>query len=89
MVLQMFDGNEEECEVTLTAENKYMLNIIDRFGEDIQTVIVDSEHFSAKVTVRPSSTFFSWVFQFCGGIRITEPTEIVSAYRSMLEQAMK
>ncbi len=66
-----------------------MLNIIDRFGEDVQTAIVDSEHFSAKVTVRPSSTFFSWVFQFCGGISITEPTEIVNAYRSMLEQAMK
>ena len=89
MVLQMFDGNEEECEVTLIAENKYMLNIIDRFGEDVPTEIVDSEHFSAKVTVRPSSTFFSWVFQFRGGIRITEPTEIVSAYRSMLEQALK
>ena len=89
MVLQMFDGNEEELEVTLTAENKYMLNIIDRFGEDIPTEIVDSEHFSAKVNVRPSSTFFSWVFQFRGGIRITAPDDVINSYRAMLADAVK
>ena len=89
MVLQMFDGSESESQITLIAENKYMLNIIDRFGEDVPTEIIDSEHFSAKVAVRPSSTFFAWVFQFSGGIRIKEPTEIVQAYRSMLEQTLK
>ena len=88
MVLQMFDGNEEECEVTLTAENKYMLNIIDRFGEDVPTEIIDMEHFSAKVAVRPSSTFFAWVFQFRSGIRIQEPCKVAESYKAMLEQAL-
>lgn len=88
-VLQMFDGNEPECEVTLLAENKYMLNIIDRFGEDVQTEIIDSEHFSASVTVRPSSTFFAWVFRFRGGIRITAPKDVVLSYAEMLKQVMK
>ena len=89
MVLQMFDGNEEECEVTLIAENKYMLNIIDRFGEDVPTEIIDTEHFSAKVAVRPSLTFFSWVFQFRGGISITAPDDVTDSYRAMLEDAVK
>ncbi len=89
MVLQMFDGNEEERTVTLIAENRYMLNIIDRFGEDVQTEIIDSEHFSASVTVRPSSTFFAWVFRFRGGIRITAPKDVVLSYAEMLKQVMK
>ena len=88
MVLQMFDGNEDECEVTLIAENKYMLSIIDRFGEDVSTEIIDTEHFYAKVTVRPSTTFFAWVFQFQGGIRIQEPFNVVENYKAMLEQAL-
>ena len=87
-VLQMFDGNEPECDVTLIAENKYMLNIIDRFGEDVQTKIIDNEHFSAVVTVRPSVTFFAWVFRFSGGIRITAPNDVVLSYAEKLKQAM-
>ena len=85
MALQMFEDNVEERDLLLQAENKYMLNIIDRFGEDVETEISDDEHFTAKVTVRPSATFFAWVFQFRGGIRILEPSEVVVDYRSMLE----
>lgn len=88
MALQMFEDNVEERDILLQAENKYMLNIIDRFGEDVETEISDDEHFTAKVTVRPSATFFAWVFQFRGGIRILEPSEVVVDYRSMLESVL-
>mgnify|MGYP002625518672 CR=1 FL=1 len=88
MALQMFEDNVEERDILLQAENKYMLNIIDRFGEDVETEISDDEHFTAKVTVRPSATFFAWVFQFRGGIRILEPSEVVVDYKSMLESVL-
>ena len=88
MALQMFEDNVEERVVMLKAENKYMLNIIDRFGEDVETEISDDEHFTANVTVRPSATFFAWVFQFRGGIQISEPTDIADSYKEMLQQAL-
>lgn len=84
----MFDDNEEEREVTLVAENEYMLNIIDRFGEDVQTEIIDDAHFTANVSVRPNATFFAWIFQFRGSITINEPPEIAENYKNMLEKAI-
>ncbi len=85
----MFDDNEEEREVTLVAENEFMLNIIDRFGEDVQTEIIDDAHFTANVYVRPNATFFAWIFQFRGGIFIKEPREIADNYKNMLERAVE
>jgi hypothetical protein len=35
--------------------------IIDRFGEEVDTIIIDKEHLSVKTTVSLSGTFFGWV----------------------------
>jgi predicted DNA-binding transcriptional regulator YafY len=61
--------------------------VIDRFGDDVWTEITDREHFTAAVEVSVSQTFFAWVFQFAGGIRITEPAVVKEQYRQMLEKA--
>lgn len=88
-VLKMYDGDMDEQEVVLIAENKHMLSVIDRFGEDVLTSIADDEHFKAKVTVCPSSTFFAWVFQFCGEIAIAEPEFVRTKYQEHLEQVVR
>lgn len=67
---KMIDEGLPEAEVTLLCDNVFMQNVVDRFGEGIETETVDEEAFRASVTVRPSKTFFSWVVGFCGGIRI-------------------
>ncbi len=87
-VLKMYDGAVPEQEVILIADNKHMLSIIDRFGEDIETSVIDDEHFMATVAVCPSSTFFAWVFQFSGGIRIAGPADMTAEYRDLLSQVM-
>ena len=84
-VLKMFDGNTDECEVELLAENRYMINIIDRFGEKFPEKIIDGERFVATVSVKPSSTFFSWVAQFGGGIRIISPASVKCDYEKLLK----
>ena len=89
MALQMFEGSMGEREVLLEAENKYLLNIIDRFGDGIETTISDDDHFTVKVTVRPSATFFAWVFQFCGGIRILEPDEVIDGFRIIVNESLR
>ena len=87
-VMKMYDGELPEQEVMLIADNKHMLSIIDRFGEDIQTAVVDEEHFKAVITVCPSVTFFAWVFQFSGGIRIAGPEDVKEKYRELLTRIL-
>lgn len=83
-VLKMYDGDIPEQEVMLEADNKYLINVIDRFGEEIETRSLDNDRFRARINVRPSSTFFAWVFQFRGDVRISAPAEVKESYLKML-----
>ncbi len=87
--LWMFDGDIEEEEVVLFAENRHMISLIDRFGEEIEVSTVDEQHFRAIVKVIPSYTFFSWVFQFYGGIRIAGPMNVKKEYEEMLQTVLR
>lgn len=42
--------NGETCEVELLCENKLMSSIVDKFGDDVKTEIVDETHFKASWT---------------------------------------
>ena len=50
-----------------------MNSIIDRFGEDVPTQIVDENHFTVEATVNLSSNFYGWVFTSGGKMIITAP----------------
>lgn len=86
---KMMDDDLEETEVILACDNQFMQNIVDRFGEEIDTEIVDENCFRACVTVRPSKTFFSWIVGFCGGIRITGPIDVKERYEEMLREILE
>jgi len=86
-VIQMYDGALRD--VTLLCENDMMKHVVDRFGEDVQTDVTDAEHFTARVRVPASPTFFAWVFTFGGAIRITAPDDIAKNYRDMLKNALR
>ena len=79
----MLDG--EECEVELRCENALMNSIIDRFGEDVETQVVDAEHFKVTVTVDLSGTFYGWVFASAGRMRIKGPEMVVKSFQNMLD----
>jgi len=85
--IQMYDGPVRD--VTLACDNGMMKHVIDRFGEDVNTDIVDAEHFIAHVSVPASPTFFAWVFTFGGGIRITAPEDVAESYREMARLALR
>ena len=87
-VIKLYDDNLPEKTVTLRCLNKHMKNVIDRFGEDIQTRVIDEDHFNACVSVVPSSTFFGWVMQFKGGILIEKPAEVKRDYERMLAEIL-
>ena len=86
-VFQMYDGPLRK--VTLRCKNDMMRHVIDRFGEEIETEIVDDDHFIAHVDIPASPTFFAWIFTFRGGIKIDEPDDILSAYHDMLNLGLE
>ena len=87
--VNMYDGGVEEQKVTIVCENRLMQNIIDEFGEDVDTAIEDVDHFRASVMVKPNRTFFAWVFGFCGGIRIASPSDTKAKYVSLLRDSLR
>ena len=88
-VLWMYDGDLEETDVILTAENRHLISLMDRFGPEIPVAQADGEHIRATVLVVPSNTFFSWVFQFGGGIRVAGPAEVKEEYEEMLRKVLE
>jgi predicted DNA-binding transcriptional regulator YafY len=84
-VFQMYDG--PMLDVTLKCRNEWMKALIDRFGEGVHTTIADTGHFTAKVSVAASATFYGWVFASDGAVEITAPAAAVKGYRDMLGRA--
>ena len=87
-VFRMFD-TEEVRKVTLLCENDVMKGMIDKFGMDFPVTIPDQDHFQAEVDVCASPTFFGWVFQWGGKVRITGPEEVCLAYREHARKALE
>lgn len=84
-VFQMYKG--KEVTVELQCANSLMKAVIDRFGDDVQTEIMDEEHFKVTAPVSLSPTFYGWVFEFGGLIRILAPAEAKDAYAQMVMKA--
>lgn len=81
--------NTEIICVKLLCKNELMNYIVDKFGDEVETSPTDDSHFKAVVEVSVSQTFFAWVFQFNGEVKVTNPSAVVSRYREMLENALK
>ena len=86
-VFRMYD-TDEPVSVQLHCHVSVMKYLIDKFGSDFETVVVDDEHFKATVSVCPSTTFYSWVFGFNGKIKVEGPQGVVEAYKEMLVNAL-
>ena len=74
-------------EANLECENAMMGEVVDRFGEDVETWKVSEDAFHAKVHAADSPAFYGWVFPFEGKIQIAAPEEIREKYRSMVKAA--
>ena len=82
-VFQMFSG--EETTVELECDMALMKYVIDRFGLDVETEELSEETFLAKVPVDLSPTFYGWVFQFGGGMKIISPEVAIRQLKNMIE----
>lgn len=87
-VFQMYD-TDEPIAVQLLCHVSVMKYLIDKFGLDFDSEIVDDAHFKAKINVCTSATFYRWVFGFDGLIKIIGPTSTVLEYKTRLKSALE
>jgi len=85
-IFKMFDG--EDVMVELECENSLMKYIVDHYGLDIETRRNTEETFIAKVPATLSPTFYSWVFQFAGQMKIIGPEKAVEEFRDILKKQL-
>ena len=79
---RLFDG--ERTEVTLLCHEDAMNSVLDHFGDKAKTKPVDDAHFLLTAEVSLSPTFFGWVFQFGGKVKIEGPEEATAQFNSLL-----
>lgn len=83
---QLFDS--EHAHVELLCENSMMNTVLDHFGEKVRVKKADDEHFRFTAEVSVSPTFFAWIFEFGGRIKILGPQHVRDGYRELLQKAM-
>ena len=84
-MVDMFTS-EPSKEVTLLCENELMRVIIDHYGEDAPVERYDDAHFTAKIEVNPSGTFYGWIFKFKGKIKILSPKECITEMQQIAQE---
>ena len=85
-VFKMYGGELEN--VTLELDDKLIGVIYDKFGEDTNIVRTGETMVAASVKVQESPTFFGWLFQFAGEMKILSPDKVIEEYKkhaAMLE----
>lgn len=72
------DGKDRDVE--LLVEPRSISSVVDYFKNrkscNMRCNDIDGEHMSVTVTVQPSPTFFGWVAQYLGGVKIVAPDDI-------------
>lgn len=81
-------GGDETATVELLCEANLMNAIIDHFGMNVRTKEADDQHFTAKVTVSLSPTFYRWIFGWNGAVKILGPEKVNKEYKAMLRNAL-
>lgn len=81
---KMFGGQPED--VVLEFDRKLIGVVYDKFGESVQMIPSGEEKCIATLKVRISPTFWGWLFQFAGEMKVLSPASVAEAY---LEQARK
>lgn len=79
--------NSERRLIELACDFSVMDAIIDKFGEEVDTGLIDEKTFSVTVETAVNHIFYSWIFGFGGKVRILEPRDVVEGYADMVLHA--
>ena len=80
-IFKMYGGALEN--VTLELDDKLIGVIYDKFGEDTKIIRTGEGTVVANVKVQISPTFFGWLFQFAGQMKVLSPDTVNSEYKKL------
>ncbi len=83
---KMYGG--PEMDVTIECPNALMGKFIDRFGSDFEAEPAGEDAFRATVHACVGPTFFGWLFQYAGEMKLIGPEAAVSQYREQISKAL-
>jgi len=77
-VFKMYGG--PITDVTVQFKDKLIGVVQDKFGEDVRIVRIGTDKCVAQLAVQVSPTFWGWLFQFAGEMKIVSPVEMAEEY---------
>lgn len=75
---KMFAG--PKVNVTLEFSAALIGPVYDKFGEDTKITPAENDRYTARVQIQKSPTFWGWLFQFAGDMKILKPKSLVEEY---------
>ncbi|MBQ2940520.1 MAG: WYL domain-containing protein [Clostridia bacterium] len=81
---KMYGGQPEQ--ITIRFANHLIGAVYDRFGENTRMIPLGETECAATVKVQLSPTFWGWLFQFGGALRILSPDSAIEQYREKVAQ---
>ena len=84
---KMFGGRQED--VVLEFDRKLIGVVYDKFGESVQMLPAGENRCVATVKVRISPTFWGWLFQFAGEMRVISPAWVTEEYLAQGQKILK
>lgn len=83
-VFKMYGGSS--CEnIVIEFEEDLLNSVFDKFGEDTKVERIDENLLCARVCVQISPTFYGWLLQFGGKMKITSPESVKAALKSFVD----
>lgn len=76
---KMYGG--QPMDITIQFNNKLIGVVYNKFGEGTRMVRLTEDSCVATVKVQVSPTFWGWIFQFGGQMRITSPESMIAEYK--------
>ena len=80
-VFKMYGG--EPWDVTIEFKDALIGPVQDKFGEDVNIIRTGPDRCVASVKVQVSPTFWGWMFQFAGMMKILSPQSLVDNYQEI------
>ena len=85
-VFKMYGGEPEK--VTLLFDAQMIDYIYEKFGIETRICACGDNQFTAMVDEQLSPTFYGWLFQFAGKMKIAAPEWVCDEYMEMLRKAI-
>ena len=84
---KMYGG--EQADVVLEFDEKLIGVVHDKFGEDTKMIRTSPGKCVASVKVQIAPTFWGWLFQFVGEMRIISPDPLMEEYKKRAKEALE